>query len=318
MLGCTGVGRAKCTMRRSEMKVEAEPVTFVSDGLRLVGDHWSAGPSARGIVLLLHGGGQRRYSWHTTGARLARNGWTACALDARGHGDSDWPDDGDYSIAALSRDLVAVQRELGERPVLVGASMGGMTALAAEGEVGGLARALVLVDVTPRMEQAGIERIRRFMSQAADGFGSLQEVADAIRSYNPRRPPPRNLDGLRKNVREHGDGRFYWHWDPRLLDGGDEPTQEMTYLRSKAAAAAVTVPTLLVHGGASDLVSQAGVDEFLALIPSARVESVREAGHMVAGDDNDVFSATLLDFLGTLADDSARSDGGRTRGGTRS
>lgn len=277
-----------------------ERVEFESEGIRLVGDRWPGGSHPRGTVMLLHGGGQRRFSWHNTGARLAASGWTGYALDARGHGDSDWSPDGDYSMTALSGDLVTVLRDIKERVVLVGASMGGMTSLIAEGEIGGLARGLVLVDIVPKIEPLGIERIMNFMKQAPDGFASLDEVADAIAAYNPHRPRPKNVEGLRKNVRQRDDGRFYWHWDPRLLDGGDEPTREITYVRARAAASSIRVPTLIVHGGQSDIVSREGVDELIGLIPGASEVEVSAAGHMVAGDDNDVFTANLAAFLETL------------------
>lgn len=282
--------------------MESEPVSFRSDGLRLVGDRWDGGPQAYGTVLLLHGGGQRRHSWHSTGARLASMGWSTLALDARGHGDSDWSPTGDYSITALAGDLVAVHDQIGEKLVLVGASMGGMTALIGEGEHGGLARGLVLVDVVPRLESAGIERIRDFMTLAPDGFGSLDEVADAIAAYNPHRPRPQNLDGLLKNLRRTDNGRFLWHWDPALLDGGDEPTRNVEYTRRLQAAARIEVPTMVIHGGQSDIVSQKGVDELIEIIPNAIEVSVHSAGHMVAGDDNDIFTSELGNFLNSLSE----------------
>jgi pimeloyl-ACP methyl ester carboxylesterase len=118
------------------------------------------------VVLLLHGGGQTRHSWSGTAQSIAAQGWTAVSVDARGHGDSDWAPDGDYSIDALIADLAAVVAAVtpagGERPVLVGASMGGMTALIGQGERGDLARALVLVDIVPTAE--------RGRSQADHGF----------------------------------------------------------------------------------------------------------------------------------------------------
>lgn len=285
--------------------MDPDIVEFTSEGLRLVGNRWQASPPHRGSVILLHGGGQRRFSWATTAERLARHGWTSYALDARGHGDSDWAPDGDYSMTALSRDLTAIRNAIGEIPVLVGASMGGMTALMAEGASPGLARGLVLVDIVPKLEPQGVERIMAFMAQAPDGFASLEEVADAVATYNPHRPRPRNIEGLRKNVRQGADGRFRWHWDPRLLDGGDEPTRDATYALMVDAASRIRIPTLIVHGGQSDIVTQEGVDEVRTLIPQATEILVAGAGHMVAGDDNDVFTQSLIGFLEPLADSRA-------------
>ena len=282
------------------MSAKPETVSFTSSGLRLFGDRWSPDGESHGVVLLLHGGGQRRHSWRRTGQRLASRGWTTIALDARGHGDSDWSFDGDYSMDALVKDLVAVREAIGERVVLVGASMGGMTSLLAEGERGDIARGIVLVDIVARLEPEGVERIRAFLTQDPDGFATLEEAADAVAAYNPHRPRPASPDGLRRNLRHGEDGRWRWHWDPAFLDGGDEPNREVHYLRALSAAERIGVPTLIVRGVESDIVSAEGVAEMAALIPGAKTVSVPSAGHMVAGDDNDIFTASLEGFLDGL------------------
>jgi pimeloyl-ACP methyl ester carboxylesterase len=277
---------------------EASRVTFGADGVRLVGDRWDPPGEHLGTVLLLHGGGQTRHSWQDTGRRLCAAGWTAVALDIRGHGDSDWAPDGDYSLDALVGDLETVADDLGEPPVLVGASLGGMTSLLALGEHPGLARALVLVDVAPTTEKAGVDEVTRFMRSGAEGFGSLEEAADAVAAYNPDRPRPPRPEGLRRNLRRSG-GRWYWHWDPRLLDRRqtDPATLEVNARRAQAAARSVAVPTLLVRGTQSRVVSPAGARELVELVPGARHVDVAGAGHMVAGDDNDVFADALTGFL---------------------
>jgi pimeloyl-ACP methyl ester carboxylesterase len=247
-------------------------------------------------VLLLHGGGQTRHSWHRSGPRFAEAGWTTIAIDARGHGDSDWAPDGDYSMDAFVGDLAAVVAELGVEPVLVGASLGGIASLLAVGESAVSARALVLVDVAPRTEPAGVQRIMDFMAAAPDGFATLEEVADAVSAYNPHRARPTSLDGLKKNVRQWADGRWHWHWDPAFLAVGDEPSRHTRHDRLKAAAERVEVPTMLVRGAQSDVVSPEGAAELQRLIPDAVVREAK-AGHMVAGDDNDVFASQVVKFL---------------------
>lgn len=270
-------------------------VSFHGTAGVLAADQWTV-PEAEGTILLLHGGGQTRHSWRRSGPRFAAAGWTTVALDARGHGDSDWAEDGDYKAEALVSDLVAVVEQLGVEPVLVGASMGGMTSLLATGEGAVPTTHLVLVDVAPHIEPAGVQRIFDFMNAAPDGFGSLEEVADAIAVYNPHRPRPKNLDGLKKNVRQRENGRWYWHWDPKFLAGGDEPRRQAQLERMTAAAKNVAVPTLLVRGAESDVVSVEGAEELRQLIPHAVIQEA-EAGHMVAGDDNDVFATQVVDFL---------------------
>lgn len=273
----------------------SESITFNGGAGTIVGDRW-AGAGDRGTVLLLHGGAQTRHSWHRSGPRFAAAGWTTYALDARGHGDSTWDPAGDYSMQALVGDLVGVVEQLGDSPVLVGASMGGITSILAEGEHAPLARALVLVDIATRTEPAGIARIAAFMRSAPDGFASLEEVAAAISAYNPHRARPKNLDGLRKNVRQGADGRWRWHWDPAFLRMGNEPERETREARLDAAAGSIKIPTMLVRGKESDVVSPEGVEHLQSLVPHAVIREA-VAGHMVAGDDNDVFVTQVVDFL---------------------
>jgi non-heme chloroperoxidase len=266
------------------------------DGIALAADAY--GDPAHPPVLLLHGGGQTRFAWGATAAQLAADGWYAVSMDLRGHGESGWDDAGDYSVAAFVEDVRAVAGRLGAKPVLVGASLGGIASLLAEGEGnGGVCSALVLVDIAPKIEGSGALRIIQFMQGNADGFASLEEAADAVAAYLPHRERPSDLSGLAKNRRAQPDGRLRWHWDPRfLLPGhGPQPGQEPERLR--AAARRLRVPTLLVRGKLSDLLSEEGALDFLSLVPHARFADVSDAGHMVAGDRNDRFSAAVIEFL---------------------
>jgi pimeloyl-ACP methyl ester carboxylesterase len=271
----------------------------------LRGDCWRPDPEqgSKGVVLLLHGGGQTRHSWSSTAARLAGGGWTAVATDARGHGDSAWAADADgYQLEALVEDLKATVEWIGEPPIVLGASMGGLTAMVGEGENPGLLRALVLVDVAPSIEPDGAEKIAAFMRSGAGGFAGLEEAADAIAAYNPHRPRSRNLDGLRKNLRRRPDGRWYWHWDPALLArDAHETTRGVSLDRRREAASRIRVPTLLVRGAHSDIISVEGAQEFLELVPGSRLVEVPQAGHMVAGDDNDLFTSEVEQFLASVA-----------------
>lgn len=268
-------------------------------GVRLVGER--RGPADAPVVLLLHGGGQTRHAWSGAAERLARAGFCAITLDSRGHGDSDWAPTGDYSIDAMAADLQRVVGQVGGTPMLVGASMGGITAMVAVGE--GLlpsASKLVLVDIAPRVEQTGVQRIIKFMGANTDGFATLEEVRDAVAAYNPHRPPPKDLNGLKKNLRQRADGRYFWHWDPRFLNEAArrESGEALTDLeRRLSAAKGVLIPTLLVRGAGSDVVSPDGVRELRNLIPHAQTIDIAGAGHMVAGDRNDVFADALLGFL---------------------
>ncbi|WP_144637814.1 alpha/beta fold hydrolase [Bordetella genomosp. 13] len=265
-----------------------------ADGVRLAGDSWGNpdGP----LVLLQHGGGQTRHAWKRTGQTLGAAGYHAVAFDARGHGDSDWAPDGAYSQDLMVRDLQCVVAALGNRrPVLIGASMGGGTSLVAAGERQVDATALVLVDIAPRIEPEGIDKIQAFMSLKPEGFDTLEEVADAIASYQPHRQRPGNLQGLAKNVRLAANGKYRWHWDPRIRDPKRDLARRQA--RLEACARALAVPVLLVRGSLSDVLTEDGVREFQQLVPTSEYVSVGSAGHMVAGDRNDTFGKAAVEFL---------------------
>ena len=270
----------------------------LSGGHTLVADHW--GEPSDDAVLFLHGGGQTRHSWGGTAKAMAAAGRYTVTLDMRGHGESDWTDDGDYQLRTFADDAREVIDQLGVKPSLVGASLGGMTGVLLEGDRHpGSISALVLVDIIPRMNPAGADRVKAFMmANAKAGFGSLEEVADAVSAYNPHRPRPSDLEGLKKNLRLR-DGRWYWHWDPRFIElGMSEPTREVRDpdLMSRAMAA-IDVPVLLVRGRMSDLVTEEGAAAFQAEYPDARYVDVSGAGHMVAGDKNDVFTSAVVSFI---------------------
>ena len=271
------------------------------DGIRIAADRLGD-PDAPAAVFL-HGGGQTRRSWGRAAAAVAARGWQAITVDLRGHGESDWSEDGDYRVVSFAADVLELLRELPPRPVIVGASLGGFTAMLLAGELAPDAlRALVLVDIVPDMDPSGASRIHRFMyDRMESGFESLDEVADMIQEYNPNRRRPADLDGLRANLRQR-EGRWYWHWDPKFIDGtAASPPIEVTEVdRINAAVEAILaagVPMLLVRGQMSDLVTQDRAEAFLKRFPQIEFVDVAGAGHMVAGDRNDVFAEAVVEFL---------------------
>jgi len=288
---------------RTERFVGAQGNTLVGD---VFGDR---GP----VVLLLHGGGQTRHAWHRTARVIAGAGMTAYAVDQRGHGDSDWIENGAYGFRDYAADAQGLADRLAERhgvrPAVAGASLGGVAALMAEGEASRSGRpalfsALVLVDITPRVDYAGIAKVQGFMrAHAREGFGSVAEAAEAVAAYLPHRPRPRSHEGLRKNLRLHSDGRWRWHWDPRFLDSRrpDQTYREAREALLADAAKSLKMPVLLVRGTASELVQEDHAKDFLALVPHASYADVAGARHMVAGDQNDQFSSAILEFLNKLS-----------------
>ena len=284
-------------MAMQEFDVPVERRTFTgSQGLAADAFGDPTNPPA----VLLHGGGQTRHSWRGTAERLAQGGWYAVTVDLRGHGESEWDPDGAYRSTGFANDVVEVAKAFETPPTLIGASLGGISSLLAVHTAGNeLARALVLVDIATRMEISGAQRIMDFMRGGMDGFATLEEVADAVAAYNPHRPRPEDVSGLEKNLRRGDDGRWRWHWDPAFMQPDENITDQKLVSQEvlDAAAAGLTLPTLLVRGKASDLLSAEGAKTFLEQVPHADFADVSGAGHMVAGDRNDAFSDAVLSFL---------------------
>ncbi|WP_067854281.1 alpha/beta fold hydrolase [Nocardia shimofusensis] len=288
-------------MSNAKYLVEPKPLRLRGKGgIELAADQF--GPEDGPLVVFLHGGGQTRHSWKQTGAVLAADGLRVVTLDARGHGDSQWAPDRDYTRAVLVEDLVEVLDQLGATAdhgaVIVGASMGGITGLLATAHPRGTGiRALVLVDIVTRPESQGVERVLNFLGKHREGFDTVEQAADAVSAYMPHRPRPASNDGLLRNLR-HRDGRWYWHWDPDMITGrgADADTDTMARLLEPAARA-LTIPVMLVRGKMSDVVSAEAVEEFLEQVPHADVVEIGNAAHTAAGDDNDAFTDAVAEFV---------------------
>lgn len=288
----------------SATRSEPQTVKFRGiDDVVLVADEWNHGAAtaatsdgSRASILLLHGGGQNRFSWKNTGQILADEGFHVVALDSRGHGDSDRAPNANYTVDALCADTLAVLDQIGRLVILIGASMGGMTGMLVA-DVAGPEKVtkLVLVDVVPRYDKDGSARIRDFMASGVDGFETLEEAADAVAAYLPYRTKPRSPEGLKKNLRLR-DGRWYWHWDPAFLTAPDDD-RFVRMQKLEQAVADLRIPILLIRGKLSDVVSPEGVKDFLAKVPHADFVELSDAGHTAAGDDNDAFSDVVVQFV---------------------
>ena len=254
------------------------------------------------VVIFTHGAGQTRYSWKDSAEKLSLQGFRTVSVDLRGHGDSQWANDGDYSINRFAEDLIELADTLCQgsvNPHVVGASLGGIAAMMAAGNLRpGIFSSVTLVDIAPNMDFGGVLKILGFMaSNTSQGFASLQEASDVIAQYLPSRKRPTDTKGLKKNLRQRDDGRWYWHWDPRFITSiakgiGGDPFQTF-----ETALTNIDVPLHLIRGGMSELVTEESVAKFRELMPSAHYTDVEGAAHMIAGDRNDVFTGAVAEFL---------------------
>ena len=280
------------------MTLDAPPQTIriaTAPGVALTGD--LSGPESGPFVLMTHGGGQTRHSWGTTARTLAAKGYRVLSLDLRGHGDSDWSAEGQYSVHDHGRDVAMAAASAPGPVMLVGASMGGLASLMAAANLGPQkVSGVVLVDVATRVRADGTARILGFMNRHAGGFDTLEAAADAISDYRPEHPRPRDLSGLSKNLRMR-DSRYYWHWDPAMLTQARPDGEVIPVTDLEAAARAISAPVLLVRGLLSDVVDADSVTALQALIPQLETADVRDAGHMVVGDNNAAFETLIIGFL---------------------
>jgi len=280
--------------------VKALLIRIEGDGLALAGETY--GDSAGPPVLFFHGGGQSRSAWRGSARKVAEAGFYGISFDLRGHGESDWANDGDYLLDAYGRDIAEIITHF-DRPVtLVGASRGGQSALvgaakyiASENGIAENIRLIMLADVAPDMINEGVDGIRQFYAEGETGFASFADAASSLHRHlgQPLMDDPQRLE---KSMRKDEAGRLHWHWDPKT--GAQEflnpPSENQSVL---AGAAGVSCPLVLVRAEHSHLLTDAGVAHFKELAPQLEILWARGAHHMFTADRNDSFAAQLLDCL---------------------
>ena len=256
------------------------------------------GPADGPLVAMLHGGGQTRHSWRRTAKTLEASGYSTLRFDARGHGDSSWAPDADYGASVQAQDLASVLDGVdATRTVLVGASMGGITSLFHAATAPRPPKAIVLVDIVLRAARASGDKLFEFMAGSAEGFASVAEAAERFDSFYPGRQASDDLSGLARSLRIGPDGRYRWHWDPSLFGkpGAQKPPDFESLIGTIAHA--IMSPVLLIRGGRSEVVDDAGVAHLRSIVPQLEERTVPGVGHMMVGEDNVAFEAALLPFL---------------------
>lgn len=286
--------RTKAKTKMSDAQLLTTQYFEGSNGCRLAVT--TGGLLGQPPVVLLHGAGQTRHAWRTTAEKLVKAGFQIMAPDIRGHGDSDWAKDGDYRLDTLCADLQCLIEGLPRPPTLIGASLGGHISLALVGLLNDeQLDSLVLVDIANTVNPDGITKITGFMGSNKDGFATLEEAATSIAKYLPHRPKPPSVKGLERNLRQR-NGRYFWHWDPKLFETLDA-FPDISQQRYDAAAAKTKLPTLLVRGAESELIRDDDIEHIRKLMPHAEFIDIKNAHHMVAGDQNDIFGKAVVAFL---------------------
>ena len=266
-----------------------------ANGLRFHYLEW--GEPQNPPVLLLHGFAQTCHSWDFVALSLC-DSFRVMALDQRGHGDSDWASDGDYSPEVHQRDIRAIVEALGlNQIVLMGLSMGGRNAFTYAANHPEKVKALVIVDAAPQNQRAGSENIRRFVQQE-DELDSIDDFVKRVQKYNPRRPAEQIRGSIMHNLKQLANGRWTWKYD-KLLRSPDRPFAADTALTERlwGYAERVNSHTLVVRGAASDVVAMDTAEELHRRIPNSKLATIEKAGHLVMGDNPSGFQKAVREFL---------------------
>jgi esterase len=247
-------------------------------------------------LLFLHGGALTAHTWDLCCLAL-RDEFHCIALDQRGHGDTDWAPDADYSIAAQREDVKGFVDALGlDNFVLAGMSMGAINALAFAIHYPERLSHLVLIDAGPEVRRPGSSRIRDFVNGGANPE-PLDAIIERALSFNPRRDPKVLRRSLMHNLRQQSDGTWVWKYDRRRFQRmGEAHSAERRGLAEGLAK--VTCPALVVRGAESDVFHEEDAERLAARLPNGRYITIPKAGHTVQGDNPKDLAAALSDFLG--------------------
>ena len=276
---------------------ENEPAdrTVQANGMNFHYLEW--GQPGNPLVVMLHGGSQQAHSWDFVSLPLSED-YHIIAMDQRGHGDSDWAPDGDYTIEAHQRDVDGFVAALGISDFhLIGHSMGGRNSYVWASRNSDKLRSLVIVDTGPVAQSRGRNRIQNFR-ELPDELDSFEEFADRVQEYTGR-SREQTLGALKYSIRQRPDGKWSWKYDKLLRTPGRQGpvwSQEQLW----EAVAKITCPTLVVRGGNSDIFADETMQEMRKVIPNCEIVTVPDAGHLVAGDNPVDFLAALRSFYAAL------------------
>jgi esterase len=252
-------------------------------------------------LVLIHGGNQSAHSWDLVSLHLADR-FHVYALDQRGHGDSEWSRDADYSVPALTADARGFIAQLGlVDPIIVGHSLGGLVTMTLAAESPSLPRALVIVDTAPEISHEGSQAVRNFILANAE-FDSIDQFVERVVKYDPYRSPEHIQRTVRYNLLERADGRFIAKSDRMLHDAEFAKRRPMGAGRpvNIDSVRAIDCPTLVVRGGESEVLERDSAERFASALPRGQLAEVPKAGHNVHGQNTPGFLEAVRPFLDAL------------------
>jgi pimeloyl-ACP methyl ester carboxylesterase len=267
---------------------------LAGSGVRIHFLDW--GTAGRPTIVFLHGGSLTAHTWDLVCLALRRD-YRCVALDLRGHGDSGWSAEADYTLDAHRADVEAVVEQLQlAQFILVGMSLGGLTSLAYAGRHADKLAALVLVDIGPDSRPAGRQRIASFVTADRE-LDSIEDFVERAMAFNPLRRPELLRRSLQHNLRRTSSGKWTWKYDPQLHAGrsGEEVARRRLQLWEDVPR--ISCPTLVVRGGNSDVFYDQDAEKLAATLPQGSWVRIAGAGHSVQGDQPKALVDALRAFL---------------------
>ncbi|MGF1595563.1 MAG: alpha/beta fold hydrolase [Acidimicrobiales bacterium] len=247
-------------------------------------------------LLLLHGGNQSAHSWDLVSLHLAAR-WHVYALDQRGHGDSEWTRDSDYSSSEMGLDAAAFIDAIGlEHLVVVGHSMGGQNAMRLTLSHPERVSALVLVDIGPEVSDDGARVIRRFVTETRE-FDDIDHFVSRVQEYDPYRSREHIERTVKYNLLRRADGKYISKHDhgPRLKATGEHRERGDRFTLDDVRH--LPMPVLVIRGADSNVLTAEAADRLADALTDGRLVTVEAAGHNVHGQNTPGFLAALVPFL---------------------
>jgi esterase len=247
-------------------------------------------------IVFLHGGALNAHTWDLCSLAL-RDDYHCVALDQRGHGDSDWAQEGDYSIGAALGDTKGFADHLGlDKFILVGMSLGAINSLAFAIAHPERLSHLVIIDAGPEMRRPGSSRIRDFVNAVQETV-TVEAIIEKALEFNPRRDPTILRRSLMHNLRQQADGTWKWKYDTRRFQALGQDSHRAERAKLADGLQRITCPTLVVRGGESDVFHAEDAERLAARLPHGRQVTIPRAGHTVQGDNPKDLVAELRRFL---------------------
>ena len=251
-------------------------------------------------IVLLHGGHQSCNSWDLVSLHLAQK-YRVLALDQRGHGDSEWARDWDYSNNTMALDAEAFIRAIGlEKPIVMAHSRGGRKSMLLARNAPGIMRGLAIVDVGPEVSERGRKVISSFVRENQE-FDDLEHFVENVRKYDPYRSREHIERTVKYNMIQRVDGKFVSKCDSNPRRAGAQAQKAQQDNVTLEEVGAFDFPVLILRGETSNILEPDAAIRFRDALPQGQLIEVPNCGHNVHSQNTLGFLDAVGPFLESLS-----------------